>query len=102
MFAPHAALSALHLVGQRLGGIGVGLGVGHFEQAGDAAEHRGAAARFEVFLVLQPRLAEMAPGVDRSGRSEAHTSELQSILRTSSARFCFYTKHTTNTYKIQT
>src|SRR3546814_9510339 len=48
------------------------LGVGHFEQAGDAAEHRGAAARFEVFLVLQPRLAEMDLGVDRSGKdSEA-------------------------------
>ena len=45
-----------------------GLGVGHLEDAGDAAQHRGAAAGFEVFLVLGAGLAEMDLGVDDAGQ----------------------------------
>ena len=56
------------LVGQRLGRDGRGLGVGHFEDAGDAAHDRGAAAGFEVFLVLGAGLAQMHLGVDDAGQ----------------------------------
>ena len=45
-----------------------GLGVGHFEDAGDAAHDRGAAAGFEVFLVLGAGLAQMHLAVDDAGQ----------------------------------
>ena len=53
-----------NLVGKRFGRDGGGLGIGHLEDAGDAARDRGAAAGLEVFLVLGPRLAEMHLAVD--------------------------------------
>ena len=44
------------------------MGVGHLEDAGDAAQHGGAAAAFEVFLVLIAGFAEMALAVDHPGQ----------------------------------
>src|SRR3546814_2066829 len=108
------ARRALQLVGERIGSVGIGLGVRHFKDAGDAAKHGGAAARLKVFLLLQPRLAEMNLRVDRAwkddktaavddfaciarcadrgdfavphaARSEEHTSELQYLMRNPSA-----------------
>src|SRR3546814_9348046 len=37
---------------------------------GDAAKHGGAAARLKVFLLLQPRLAEMNLRVDRAWKDD--------------------------------
>ncbi len=59
---------AADLVGKRLGRDGQRLGIGHFEDGGDAAHDRGAAAGFEVFLVLGAGLAEMHLGVDDAGQ----------------------------------
>src|SRR3546814_16063768 len=42
----------------------------HFKDAGDAAKHGGAAARLKVFLLLQPRLAEMNLRVDRAWKDD--------------------------------
>src|SRR3546814_18317520 len=69
VLAPHAARRALQLVGERIGSVGIGLGVRHFKDAGDAAKHGGAAARLKVFLLLQPRLAEMNLRVAPIGRA---------------------------------
>jgi hypothetical protein len=71
-FSARASLSPT-----RLGRIGVGLGVRHLEHCGDAAQHGGPAARFEIFLMLQPRLAEMDLAVDHAGQ---HVSPVQSIV----------------------
>ncbi len=64
--AMHAVMRALDLVGDRFGGGGGGIGVGHLEHGGDAAEHGAARARFEVFLVGQAGLAEMHVAVDHA------------------------------------
>src|SRR3546814_10032373 len=64
------ARRALQLVGERIGSVGIGLGVRHFKDAGDAAKHGGAAARLKVFLLLQPRLAEMNLRVDRAWKDD--------------------------------
>ena len=45
-----------------------GVGVGHLEDRGDAAEHRRGRARRQVFLVGQARLAEMHLGIDDAGQ----------------------------------
>ena len=45
-----------------------GLGVGHFEDGGDAAHDRGAAAGFEVFLVFGTGFAQMHLAVDHAGQ----------------------------------
>src|SRR3546814_15764214 len=55
VLAPHAARRALQLVGERIGSVGIGLGVRHFKDAGDAAKHGGAAARLNAFPPPQPR-----------------------------------------------
>src|SRR3546814_1068829 len=62
------------------------------------ADHKGAAARSELSEGLQPRLAQ-ADRVGVSvcpycavGRSEEHTSELQSLMRISYAVFCLKKK----------
>ena len=52
------------LIGERLRAHRRWLGVRHLEHGGDAAEHGRPAAGFEVFLVLEPRLAEMHLGID--------------------------------------
>ena len=64
----HAVVRALDLVGQRLGGGGGRVGVRHLEHRRDAAQHRRARAGFEIFLVGQPRLAEMHMAVDHAGQ----------------------------------
>ena len=64
--AEHAAARAPDLVGQRLGRGGERLGVGHLEHGHHAAHDRGAAARLQVLLVLQARLAEVHLGVDHA------------------------------------
>ncbi|MHC2640217.1 hypothetical protein ACVJGB_003085 [Bradyrhizobium liaoningense] len=64
----HAVIGPLHLVGE------LGLRhrqrrrVRHFEHGGDAAHHGAARAGFEVFLVLQPGLAEMHLRVHHAGQ----------------------------------
>ncbi len=68
MVAPHPIARAGELVGQRLGGIGIGLGVRHLEHRDDAAQHGGAAAALQILLRLQPRLAEMDLAVDHAGQ----------------------------------
>ena len=66
--AMHAAFGAGELVfdgGARGGRRG---GVGHFEHGGHAAQHGGAAAAFQVFLVLVAGFAEMDLAVDHAGQ----------------------------------
>src|SRR3546814_6009607 len=111
MIAPHAMMAAPDFVLQPLRAISVGAGVRHFENGRHPAQHSGAAARFEVFLMLKARLAEMHLTVDDARqniqtravnhftriakaiahRSAEHTSELQSPMRTSSAVLCLKT-----------
>src|SRR3546814_21171161 len=59
MIAPHAMMAAPDFVLQPLRAISVGPGVRHFENGRHPAQHSGAAARFEVFLMLKARLADM-------------------------------------------
>ena len=64
MVAVHAVMAALELVVHAHHRVGVGIGVGHLEDGGHAAHHRRTATAFKVFLVLQPRLAEVDLAVD--------------------------------------
>ena len=64
--AMHAVGRARHLVGKRGFARRQRIGVGHLEDGGDAAQHRRARARLQIFLVLQPRLAEMHLAVDHA------------------------------------
>ena len=66
--AVHAVGGAPHLVGQRFRRNGEGAGVGHLEDAGDAALHRGAAPGFQIFLVFGARLPQMHLAVDHAGQ----------------------------------
>ena len=66
--AEHAMPGAAHFIGQRLGGSGQRLRVRHFEDGGDAAGNRRTAAGFQIFLVLEARLAEMHLRVDDAGQ----------------------------------
>ena len=66
--AEHAMPRAVHFIGQRLGGSGQRLRVRHFEDGSDAARDRSTAAGFEIFLVLEARLAEMHLRVDDAGQ----------------------------------
>src|SRR3546814_2939855 len=65
----------------------------------DLLDHRGgdgaAAPR------LQPGRAEPAERVDQAGRSEEHTSELQSLMRISYAVFCLKKKNDHPRHKIK-
>ncbi len=45
-----------------------GIGVRHLEDAGHSAQHSGAAAAFQILLVLIAGLAEMDLGVDHAGQ----------------------------------
>ncbi len=64
----HAAGAAADLVVEGIGGRRQGLGVRHLEHRRDAAHDGGARAGFEVFLVLEPGLAEMDLAVDDAGQ----------------------------------
>ncbi len=61
-------MGPVELVGQRLGGGRAGLGVGHFEDRGHAAQRGRAGAALQVLLVLVAGLAEMHLGVDHPGQ----------------------------------
>src|SRR3546814_4101515 len=77
MVAPRAPFRACQLFLQRCGVDRGGVGVRHLEHGGDPAHHRGAGAALEV-------------------RSEAHTSELPSLMRISYAVFCLKKKQSTS------
>ena len=64
--AMHAVVGALDLVGDRFGGGRERIGVRHLEHGGDAAQHRTARTRFEVFLVGEAGLAKMHVAVDHA------------------------------------
>ncbi len=77
--AKHPMPGAANLVGKRIRARRQRLRIRHLENGGHAARDGGAAARFQIFLVLEARLAEMhlcvddarqdvqAPGIDRLG-----------------------------------
>ena len=64
--AMHASRSPAHLVRQSLRAGGERVGVGHLEDRGDTAQHSGARACLQVFLVFQAGLAEMHLAVDHA------------------------------------
>src|SRR3546814_12021334 len=70
-------------------------------QASLAAERERQAKALRQALGLEPAeeqaLAKGAPAVTAKGRSEEHTSELQSLMRISYAVFCLKKKHKTKT-----
>ncbi len=68
VIAMHAFARPRELVVHRGTCRGRRIGVGHLEDAGDPAQHGGAAAAFQVFLVLVAGLAEMALAVDDAGQ----------------------------------
>ncbi len=68
MVAPHPVVCAGELVVHRVGAVGIGFGIRHFEHRSHPAQHGGATARFKVFLGLQSRLAEMDLAVDHAGQ----------------------------------
>ena len=66
--AMHAVMPARDLVTERRRAGRQRVGVGHLEHRRHPAHDGGARARFEVFLVVEPRLAEMDLGVDHPGQ----------------------------------
>ncbi len=66
--AMHAVMGALHLVGEGRLRHGQRRGVRHLEHGGDAAHHGAARAGLEVFLLLQPGLAEMHLRIHHAGQ----------------------------------
>ena len=62
--AIHASVPARDLVGESIGANRYGPRVGHLEHGGDAPQDRRPAARYEILLMLEPRLPEMHLGVD--------------------------------------
>src|SRR3546814_3257763 len=53
-----------------------------------------------IFVLRRPR--EEGPNLSLNCRSEEHTSELQSLMRTSYAVFCLKKKKTINKYNTKT
>ena len=53
------------------GGVGDGVGVGHADDVGEAAVHRGAAAGGDVLLVLEAGLPQVDVDVDQAGHEHA-------------------------------
>ena len=78
--AMHAAAPAPDFIGERLGAHRRGLGVRHLEDGRDPAKHGGPAAGLEVFLVLEPRLAEMHLCVDDT-RQDVQAGGVQGLAR---------------------
>src|SRR3546814_2409332 len=60
------------------------------------AQTNGLLPAVTVAQVLESALAEGERGALIHGRSEEHTSELQSLMRNSYAVFCWKKKHSTN------
>src|SRR3546814_10882254 len=73
------------------------LAVDEPEQGQGEGGHHHVAERLDPALDLLPAVAELVPGADEDGRSEEHTSELQSLMRISYAVFCLQKKKKTNT-----
>ncbi len=67
--AIHAAGRRRDLGGERRGIGGGRLGVRHLEHGGHPAQHRRAAARGQILLVLEAGLAEMHLAVDHAGQN---------------------------------
>ncbi len=67
--AMHAILGARDLIGEIGRGRRERLGVRHLEHGRHAAQHRGARAGFEIFLMRRARLAEMHLRVDDAGQN---------------------------------
>ncbi len=65
----HAPARARHLVGKLRFARRQRIGVGHVEDADDAAQNRAARSRFKVFLMRRARLAEMHLRVDDAGQN---------------------------------
>src|SRR3546814_6516417 len=67
--------------------------VAHLDLMVELAEaHAGAAAHFEARRALDMAAPRRRPGEQLAERSEEHTSELQSLMRTSYAVFCLKKK----------
>src|SRR3546814_4873464 len=84
MIAPYAMRAAPDFVLQPLRAISVGAGVRHFENGRHPAQHSGAAARFEVFLMLKARLAELHLTVD-DARQNIQTRAVHHFTRIAKA-----------------
>ncbi len=84
--AMHPAASPRHFVGQRFGSGRRRIGVRHFEYCGHAAQHRGAAAAFEILAVLTARLAEMHMAVD-DARQDMQAPRVEILSRPRRAEF---------------
>src|SRR3546814_10838675 len=81
------------------GDLRLGQGRGHVERRRQARTRRPgeAAARRRRRAAAQPRARARRPGGRAARRSEEHTSELQSLMRNSSAVFCVKNKKMTHT-----
>ena len=66
--AMHAAGAGGDLGLEGLPAGGQRIGIGHFEDAGDAAHHGRERAGFQIFLMRQAGLAEMDLGIDDAGQ----------------------------------
>src|SRR3546814_17898230 len=77
-------MAAPDFVLQPLRAISVGAGVRHFENGRHPAQHSGAAARCEVFLMLKARLAEMHLTVD-DARQNIQTRAVNHFTRIAKA-----------------
>ncbi len=80
MIAPGAARGASQFVGDRRRRRRRRIGVGHFENSDDAAEHGAARAAFKILLVLEPGLAEMHLRVDRA-RQHVEIGGIETLRR---------------------
>src|SRR3546814_3443425 len=109
---PGRAGRDLYLAGaleQPLGQEGLGQGLRHDQRAMVAQHHDAPVAQIgdQSFSLLRPDRdafeimigdsADEGGGVEIGGRSEEHTSELQSLMRISYAVFCLKTKQTHKT-----
>src|SRR3546814_4744838 len=66
--------------------------------AGGAGHRSGHKLRVETLVKPVHRPVQMRPGGAAGGRSEEHTSELQSLMRISYAVFCLIKKKKTHRY----
>src|SRR3546814_1677743 len=88
---PYTTLFRSEILGVAAHGFGGGIVVGKFI----VADHEAAIDRFEMPFDGARHGAEALAAVGRRGRSEEHTSELQSLMRISYAVFCLKKKITT-------
>src|SRR3546814_2875043 len=79
-----------------LAAIGLGLGflIPYTLYLNSQVSERFGQLRWQVPTRVYARPLMLAPGVAMDARSEEHTSELQSLMRSSYAVFCLKKKHT--------